>query len=100
MRINLKLNNLLNSILGRPLPSSHTKHKLTIATGLPVLGLDAFASTLIIPELVEPHWYEYLLHNLHAAMLRTLLFLERDSKTVVITIPWYLSDVDRKAYRK
>jgi hypothetical protein len=23
-----------------------------------------------IPELVEPHWYEYLLHNLHAAGLR------------------------------
>ena len=47
---------------------------------------------LIIPELVEPRWYEYLLHNIHAPGLRALLFLERDERTVVITIPWYLRD--------
>ena len=47
---------------------------------------------VIIPELVEPHWYERLLHNIHAAGLRTLLFLERDQRTVVITTPWYLRD--------
>lgn len=44
---------------------------------------------LIIPELVEPKWYEYLLHNIHAPGLRTLLFLKRDPNTIVITIPWY-----------
>lgn len=47
---------------------------------------------LIIPELVEPKWYEYLLHNIHATGLRALLFLERDERTVVITIPWYLNE--------
>ncbi|MDR3503572.1 MAG: APC family permease [Legionella sp.] len=47
---------------------------------------------LIIPELVEPKWYEYLLHNIHAPGLRALLFLERDERTVVITIPWYLRE--------
>lgn len=47
---------------------------------------------VIIPELIEAHWYESLLHNIHAAMLRTLLFLERDQRTVVITIPWYLRE--------
>lgn len=47
---------------------------------------------VVIPELVEPHWYEHLLHNLHAAGLRTFLFLERDQKTVVITTPWYLRE--------
>jgi amino acid transporter len=46
---------------------------------------------VIIPELIEPHWYEYLLHNMRAAGLRALLFLERDKRTVVITTPWYLS---------
>lgn len=46
--------------------------------------------TVVIPELVEPHWYEYVLHNIHAARLRASLFLERDPKTIVITIPWYL----------
>lgn len=47
---------------------------------------------VIIPELVEPYWYEYLLHNIHAAGLRALLFLERDQRTIVITIPWYLRE--------
>ncbi|KTD06159.1 aminoacid/polyamine transporter [Legionella gratiana] len=44
----------------------------------------------IIPELVEPKWYEHLLHNIHATGLRALLFLERDPRTIVITVPWYL----------
>lgn len=47
---------------------------------------------VIIPELVEPHWYEYLLHNHHGAVLRTLLYRERDQRTIVITTPWYLRD--------
>ncbi len=47
---------------------------------------------VIIPELVEPHWYEYLLHNHHGAVLRSRLFRERDQRTVVITTPWYLRD--------
>ena len=53
---------------------------------------------VIIPELVEPHWYEHLLHNVHAAGLRALLFLERDQRTVVISIPWYCREetADRK----
>lgn len=45
---------------------------------------------VIIPELVEPHWYEYLLHNLHGAGLRALLFLQSERRTVVITTPWRL----------
>jgi len=47
---------------------------------------------VVIPELVEAHWYEYLLHNIHAAGLRTLLFLEHDQRTIVITTPWYLRE--------
>jgi hypothetical protein len=47
---------------------------------------------VVIPELVEPHWYEKLLHNIHGAGLRALLFLQGDRRTVVITTPWYLRD--------
>ena len=47
---------------------------------------------VIIPELVEPHWYGYVLHNSRGAALRALLFLERDQRTVVITVPWNLSE--------
>jgi amino acid transporter len=47
---------------------------------------------VIIPELVEPHWYEHLLHNLHGPGLRARLFLEGEQRTVVITTPWYLRE--------
>ncbi len=45
---------------------------------------------VIIPQMMEPHWYQYLLHGLDAATLRTLLFLELAHRTVVIRTPWYL----------
>jgi amino acid transporter len=48
---------------------------------------------VIIPELVEPHWYEYVLHNMYGAGLKTLLFLKGDERTIVINTPWYLRDV-------
>ena len=45
---------------------------------------------VIIPELVEPHWYESLLHNQRGAGLKALLYLQGDERTVVINTPWYL----------
>lgn len=48
---------------------------------------------VIIPELVEPHWYDYLLHNMYGAGLKTLLYLRGDERTIVINTPWYLRDV-------
>jgi amino acid transporter len=44
---------------------------------------------VIIPELVEPHWYEFLLHNQRGAWLKALLFLEGEQNIVVINTPWY-----------
>jgi hypothetical protein len=35
---------------------------------------------VILPEPVEPHWYEYLLHSLHTRRLRTLLYQQRDGR--------------------
>jgi amino acid transporter len=48
---------------------------------------------VVIPELIEPHWYEYLLHNLHGKVLRSLLYFKGDDRTIVINSPWYLHDV-------
>lgn len=48
---------------------------------------------IIVPELVEPHWYEYLLHNLHGKVLRSLIYLKGDDRTAVINSPWYLKDI-------
>lgn len=46
---------------------------------------------VVIPELVERHWYEYLLHNHRATWLKADLLLEEDQRVVVINVPWYLS---------
>lgn len=46
---------------------------------------------VIIPELVEMRWYEYLLHNHRAKWLKADLMLQEDQRIVVINLPWYLS---------
>ena len=45
---------------------------------------------IIIPELVQPRWWEYFLHNQRAAGLKALLYLNGDERTIVINVPWYL----------
>ena len=47
---------------------------------------------VVLAELVEPHWYEYVLHNLQAERLRASIFMLRDRRTVVISTPWYLRE--------
>ncbi len=46
---------------------------------------------VIIPELVETHWCEYLLHNHLATWLKADLMLQEEQRIVVINLPWYLS---------
>ena len=45
---------------------------------------------VIIPELVESRWYEYLLHNQRATYLKAALLLRGDPNVAVINLPWYL----------
>lgn len=45
---------------------------------------------VIIPELVQKHWYEYFLHNQRATWLKAALLLKRTQRIVVISAPWYL----------
>lgn len=47
---------------------------------------------VVIPELVEPHWYEYLLHIQHGAGLKALLYLKGEQGIIVINTPWYLHE--------
>jgi amino acid transporter len=47
---------------------------------------------VIIPELVESHWYQYLLHNQRATGLKAALLLRGDKRVVVINVPWYLRE--------
>jgi hypothetical protein len=47
---------------------------------------------IVIPELVEARWWEYLLHNHIATGLKTMLLLRGDERVVVINTPWYLRE--------
>jgi hypothetical protein len=46
--------------------------------------------TVLLPELVVRHWWEYLLHNQRVQMLKLLLLLKGKQRIIVINIPWYL----------
>jgi amino acid transporter len=45
---------------------------------------------VLIPELVERHWYHHLFHNKRASVLKALLLLHGNQRIVVINVPWYL----------
>jgi amino acid transporter len=45
---------------------------------------------VLIPELVERHWYYYFLHNQRAAVLKTLLYIKGNQKIAVVNVPWYI----------
>lgn len=45
---------------------------------------------VIIPELVEAKWYQYLLHNHRATLLKAALLFSGMNRVVVVNAPWYL----------
>ncbi len=45
---------------------------------------------VLVPELVVRHWWENLLHNRRADLLKVLLLVKGNRRIVVINIPWYL----------
>ena len=46
--------------------------------------------TVLLPELVVNHWWEYLLHNQRVQLLKLLLLLRGNQRIIVVNIPWYL----------
>ena len=46
--------------------------------------------SVLVPELIEPRWYYYLLHNQRAAALKLLLYAKGNRRIIVINVPWYL----------
>ncbi len=47
---------------------------------------------VLIPELAERRWYNYLLYNQRARLLKALLLLKGNQQIVIIDVPWYLGD--------
>jgi hypothetical protein len=45
---------------------------------------------VLVPELVVRHWYQNLLHNQRANVLKLLLLVRGNERIVVINIPWYM----------
>ncbi len=46
---------------------------------------------VMVPELVERHWYNYFLHNQRGAVLSARL-VQGAHRIVIVTVPWYLSE--------
>jgi len=46
---------------------------------------------VIVPELVEKHWYHYPLHNQRAELLKAFLLLKGSPRIVLINVPWYIA---------
>ena len=45
---------------------------------------------VLVPELVVKHWWENLLHNQRANLLKLMLLVKGNQRILVINIPWYL----------
>jgi Amino acid permease len=45
---------------------------------------------VLVPELVERHWYHHLLHNKRASLLKAVLLLKGNQRIIVVNVPWYL----------
>jgi amino acid transporter len=47
---------------------------------------------VIIPEIIEKHWWNALLHNRRASRLRSALRANHDDRVVVIDLAWFIND--------
>jgi hypothetical protein len=59
-----------------------------------ILGAECESEThhvcVLVPELVVRHWWENLMHNRRADLLKVILLVRGNRRIVVINIPWYL----------
>jgi amino acid transporter len=45
---------------------------------------------VLIPELVERHWYHYFLHNQRAELLKALLLAKGSQQIILVNVPWHI----------
>ena len=62
---------------------------IEIATRQAKLNPDRLVA-VIIPELIEKRWYNFVLHNQRAAVLKALLYFLGTKNIVVVNVPWYV----------
>jgi amino acid transporter len=47
---------------------------------------------VVIPEMIEHHWWHYFLENNRAELLRALLLLKGNQRIILVNVPWYLKN--------
>jgi amino acid transporter len=47
---------------------------------------------VLIPQLIETHWYYSFLHNQRATILRSILLLKGQNRIVIINVPWRIEE--------
>jgi hypothetical protein len=47
---------------------------------------------VVIPELVECHWYEYFLHNQRGRLLEWVLLARGNERIFTVSAPYYLKE--------
>lgn len=50
---------------------------------------------VVIPELVEDHWYEYFLHNQRGRLLEWTLLVHGNKRIFTVSAPYYISEKER-----
>ena len=45
---------------------------------------------VVVPRLVEPHWYHYFLHNQRGELLAALLMVRGEKRINIVAVPWHL----------
>lgn len=50
---------------------------------------------VVIPELVEGHWYEYFLHNQRGRLLEWMLLVRGNERIFTVSAPYYLGEPPR-----
>jgi amino acid transporter len=45
---------------------------------------------VLIPELVEHHWWHYFLQNKRSEILKALLLLKGNQRIILVNVPWHL----------
>ena len=54
---------------------------------------------VLIPQLIETHWYYSFLHNQRATILRNILLLKGENRIVIVNIPWKIEKGVSRASR-
>jgi len=47
---------------------------------------------VIVPEIVERHWYYHMLHNQRGTALKSMLYFKGNGRIIVVNVPWYIEE--------